>query len=329
MKAVPLGRSGILSAVGCHRTAHGVKGAAEKHGYLGGGGNGGDVGSTQTVDGGLYHDAANGGDGVLEAHGQTHDAEFLRSVGIPPPVPLFHPQNRVAAYHPQQASRPGQSLGNDGSQRRTEYVQLENQNEYHIQDNIDQGGRNLPYDRCAAVPKGAKNPRGKIIEEAGRKSHENGENIAVGPLVDVRRSVHACKNDVAEERCQESHNRAKNDAEPYAHRDIAAQLLMVPGAELLGHRNCEAAADTGAEADYQEIDGARGAYRRQGRTAEGLAHNSGVRHVIKLLEQISEQNRDTKAENQPHGTALCQIFCHGALPFRDSTCLTAFAGSFS
>ena len=187
---------------------------------------------------------------------------------------------------------------------------MEGEDEQHVQGDVDQGGDDQPDHRRPAVPQGAEDARAEVVEERGGKPGEDGDNINIGAVVDVRRGVHGCEDNVAEKHRGGSEGRADDEAQPYAAGGTPAQLLVVLRAEVLGHRDGEAAAHAGAEAHHQEVDGPGGAHCRQGRAPQGLAHDGGVHHVVELLEQVSKQHRNAEAEDQPHGAALGEIFCH-------------------
>ena len=88
------------------------------------------------IDGGLDHDAADGGDGILETHGQAHEAENSRPVPAPAAVGALHAEDGKAPAHAHQAADPRPGLGQDGSQGGAEYVQVEHQDKEEVQENV-------------------------------------------------------------------------------------------------------------------------------------------------------------------------------------------------
>ena len=241
----------------------------------------------------------------MQAHGQAHQAQLSNAAPVPAPVRPLRLQDGVAPQQPDQTPHPRQPLGQHGSQGRAEHVHAEGQDEQHIQGDVDQGGDDQPDHRRAAVPQGAQGAGAEVVEEVGRQSGKNSADIGVGALEDVRRRVHGRENAGAQEHRPRGEDRADEGAQPHAVGDIPAQLVVVAGPELLGHRDGKAAAHTGAETHHQEVDGPGGSHRRQGRASQGLAHDGGVHHVVELLEQVPEENRDAEAENQPHRAAFC------------------------
>lgn len=69
---VQLAGSHVLSAVCGHSGSHGVEGTGQQLKKLGSGRYGGHIETAQGVDGGLEDNGSDGGDGVLQAHGDSH-----------------------------------------------------------------------------------------------------------------------------------------------------------------------------------------------------------------------------------------------------------------
>ena len=241
----------------------------------------------------------------MQAHGQTHNAQLLQPRLLQPPVGPLHTQYRIAGNHPDQTARTGQQLRQDRSQRRAEHVHTEGQNEHDVQRNVHQGRRNQPDHRRTAVAQSPEDACGEVVEEVGGQTGKDGDDVGVRPRVDIRRGVHARQDRAAEQNGCRRQRRADGRTKPDAVGHIPPQFLLLPRAEPLGYGYGKAAAHACAEAHHQEVDGAGRAYRSQRRAAQCLPHNGRIHHVVELLEQVSEQRRDTKTENQPHRTAPC------------------------
>ena len=88
----------------------------------------------------------------------------------------------------------------------------------------------------------------------------------------------------------------------------AAELLVVPRAEVLGNDHGGAGAEAGEEADDQiRDDGGTAAHRRQRRRPETAAHHDGVHCVIELEKEHPEKNGEEKARQLPHDAPPGQI----------------------
>ena len=305
MEPVPLPGPHVLSAVGGHGGPHGIKGAGKEEIHLVGGRHGRDIDSAQSVDGGLDHHAADGGDGVLQPHGQAHQAQIGHPPLLPAPVLPLHPQHGEAPGQPRQTSQPGHELGEHRGEGRAEHIHMEIEDEDHVQDNVRQGGGDEPDDRRAAVAHGPEDPGGVVVQEVGRQAGEDGDDVDKGPLIDIGGGVHHRQDIPAEEHGNGGERRRADGAQPDAPGHVAAQLLVVARAELLGGGDGKAAAHPGAEAHHQEVDGPGGAHRRQGVAPQGLAHDGGVHHAVELLEQIAKQEGNAEAEDLPHGVPPC------------------------
>ena len=53
---------------------------------------------------------------------------------------------------------------------------------------------------------------------------------------------------------------------------------------------------------------------RKDLSTQDLADDGGVDDAVELLEEIAEEDRDAEAQEQSHGAAPGQIFCHNVLP---------------
>ena len=310
VKPLPFGSAYILSTVGGHGGSHSVKGAANEHGYLAGSGNGGDIHGSQAVDCRLDHNAANGGNGILESHRKAHQAQVRHPLSVPAPVLPAHLQNGEAPAHTHQAPHPRQQLGQHCCESRAKHIHMEVEDKHYIQHNVYQGGNDQPDHWGPAVPHGPQHRSGVVIQEVGRQARKNSDDIQVGTLENVGGGIHGGQDVLAENHRGGSQGSAEKDAQPGAAGNIPPQFLLIPGAKLLGHRDGKAAADSGAEAYHQEVDGTGGPHGSQGRTPQCLSYDGSVHHIIHLLEQIAKQQRNTKAQYQPHGAALGQVFCH-------------------
>lgn len=96
--------------------------------------------------------------------------------------------------------------------------------------------------------------------------------------------------------------------------NTAAHLLHIPCAERLGNWYTKAATHSQYKADNQKVEGARRPHSSQGIDSYELSYDDAVRHVIKLLKQISRNQRKTKRQNQPQRLAGSHIFDQIRIP---------------
>ena len=85
--------------------------------------------------------------------------------------------------------------------------------------------------------------------------------------------------------------------------------------EALGDRDGKAGADTERKPDDQKIQGAGHADAGKGIQAKNTADKDAVGEVVKLLEQVPDQQRNTEAQNTLQRGTCCHIFYHGSISF--------------
>ena len=112
--AFRLSGTGILPGVGGHGAAQGIKGTAEEHTDLLPGGDRGHCNGAQGVNGGLDYHGADGGNGVLQPHGNAHHAKLIQVAAADAGFLPLHFQNVELFLHIDQAENAGNSLGDHG-----------------------------------------------------------------------------------------------------------------------------------------------------------------------------------------------------------------------
>jgi len=103
-------RAQILSGVGSGGGSHGVEGTDEEHTHPAARRDGRHGGRAQAVDRRLQQNAADGGDGILQAHGQAH-IQQLPDIDFPQPqIVLLQMENREFLHDEIQAQHAGDQL---------------------------------------------------------------------------------------------------------------------------------------------------------------------------------------------------------------------------
>ena len=214
--------------------------------------------------------------------------------------------------HKGQAGQTGHTLGDDGGQSGPGHAGMAVQDQEQVQGDVQHRGDGKEIHGCFAVPQGPDHRSQQIIEEGGGDAQEDDEDIPVGPIKDVLRGPHHGEDGAAEQAGEHCQHHGEQGGQPPGVGHTAAHLAVISGSHALGHRNGEAVAHPHAEADDKEVDGAGGADRGQGGGAQQLPHDHGVHHVIKLLEQHSEQGGQGETPNEPHRAACGEISGHGS-----------------
>ena len=89
-----------------------------------------------------------------------------------------------------------------------------------------------------------------------------------------------------------------------------AQMFFIPCSKTLGQHNAKPSRNSVDPAKYQKRDRSCSSYRRQCIYAQKPAYNHGIHQIVKILEQIPNQNRKRKQHNQPQRISLGHIILH-------------------
>lgn len=106
--------------------------------------------------------------------------------------------------------------------------------------------------------------------------------------------------------------------------------LLVLGAKKLRDDNARPGAKAGEQPDHQVDDGGAGAHRRQGVGADVVAHHDRIHRVVKLLEQVAQQQRQREQQQLLPDDALGHqslVLLH-LDPSFSSKSLSPWGGSF-
>ena len=210
-------------------------------------------------------------------------------------------QNREPPDHHNHASDTGAKLADRRRQRGAGHIHFAYQNQENIQRNIDRGRHDQEKNRRPAVPQGAENAAGHVVQDAAGNCHKDDPDIAGRSVQNHFRRVHQAEQRFAQRRCgrckDHAHRGAQYDRVPY----VFPQFLFILRAEGLGNRNGKPGAEPQAQPDHQEIDAPGGSDRGQLRRAEIPADDGGIHKAVKLLEKNPEQQGKSKGNHQLHG----------------------------
>ena len=76
--------------------------------------------------------------------------------------------------------------------------------------------------------------------------------------------------------------------------DCQAQIVIIPGSEKFGNNHTCSHCGTTEKTYQQKGQGARRSYCRQGFTSQEITYDQRVRHIVHLLEQIAQKQRNRK-----------------------------------
>ena len=94
-------------------------------------------------------------------------------------------------------------------------------------------------------------------------------------------------------------------------RDTDLHAVLISGAELLGCQDGEAGGEPHGKSEHQKRDRAGRADSSKRRRSQKPAYNDRIRHIIELLEDITDHKRDRKFEYDGQDPAPGHILRHG------------------
>ena len=82
------------------------------------------------------------------------------------------------------------------------------------------------------------------------------------------------------------------------------EVFIIPRAEILRHDNTGTHGNAAEKADDQKQQTAGGGHRRQRTVAEQPPDNQRIGSIVKLLEQVTEEQRERKCDDLPSDRSL-------------------------
>ena len=266
-----------------------------------------DVCRAEAIDGSLQNDAADGGDGILESHGDADAAKALDVVATGAHFALLHLQNVEFACHIEKTKETRHRLGDDCGKGRTFHTHLKDEDGHKVKHDIQHRGGEQKIKRCFRVTHRTDDACEHIIEHRRGDAVKNNGDIAVGFIEKFLFGVHQKEDLLAKDAREKRYDGCDDDTEPDDVRHVSAQIFKVLLTEFLCHGNGKARADAVAKAEDEKVHGACGAHACERIYAEKTSDDEGVHHIIKLLKEQPAYQRNHKSEDQRQRLARCQI----------------------
>ena len=293
----------VLAHIGGHGRAQSVEGTAGEVAHPVAGRHCRHRCAAQTVHCRLQDHAADGGDGVLQSHGNAHAAEIFKVPGTEPPVRLPGHQQRKLLDDVHQAGQPGAELRDHCGDGSSLHPHAEGDDKQQIQPHIQQRRQSQKHHRGAAVPQRPDQGGEQVVENGSGDAQKDDENVVVGVIQNVAGGLHPDQNLPAEHTDQDGEHQRQNHRQPNPVGHVAPQAVTVLGPKPLGHRDGNAVAHPHTESDDHKVDGAGGAHPGEGIHPQVLAYNHGIHHAVDLLKDHPQQHGNGKAQNQLPGAA--------------------------
>ena len=200
-------------------------------------------------------------------------------------------------------------LGQHGGPRRPRHAPVKHQDEEQVQGDVPPGGEGQEEQGDQGIAHGTKIAGEVIIKESGPDAPENqaqiGLHLRPDRLRDLQKPPQPGQQGEGQDR--QRHAQQADEAEGGVGRFLEALGILRPEAQGEHHP----AAHTQPQEDRREEghQGEGGPHRRQGVGAQELPHDEGIRDVIALLEQVSQDHGQGEGEHHRQDGTFCQISC--------------------
>ena len=251
----------------------------------------------EAVDVALDHQIGEGNDGILDAGGQAETDDGLQTLPVEPHLPELQLVGRVHLHQMDAAKRCADSLGNGGGQGRCPDSHPEHTHKQQIQSHIDKGRQDQIVQRMLAVTHRVVDPHENIIGNGKDGSAEIKPEVADGLGQHILGSSHPPQDGGTEGHTQYTQCHTCAKAEGHIGMDGPAHGIVVLCSVAPGDQHTGTHGHTVEEADEHKDQTAGGADRRQGILSQKVAYTPGVKGIIKLLEHISQENRQGEQQH--------------------------------
>ena len=174
-----------------------------------------------------------------------------------------------------------------------------------IQDNIQQGGKNQQLERRPGISQRVEHRGLHVVHEQKGQSPEINPQIKSRIRENIVRHVHQTQNPVVKRKAESPQRRADYQKGNQSRGHSRFHLRQPPGSQKLGnnHRASHASSDGNGNKHIRNRVG--GAHRSQRVLTDKFPHYDRIHNIIKLLEQIS-QNQGKRKKQKSLSRAIRQ-----------------------
>ena len=160
-------------------------------------------------------------------------------------------------------------------------------------------------ERLPAVADRPEERRLHVVEERERQTEENDKQVGDGIFLNICGCLQDA-DDRGTENCRDyCQHRGADDGQHDHVVDVPAHVLHFRGTEPLRDRDREAVTGAAAEAEHHELDAGRRADGGKRIRAEKPADDDRVDHIIGLLDELPQKDRNHKLKNEAKRASLC------------------------
>ena len=250
---------------------------------------GGDFRGAQGIQGKLNDDSAQGNDGGLEPHGQPQSEMQLPVLCGAFEMADTDAQDGHLPFDIKDTEDAGKELCHDGGDACPFCAHADAKDEGIVQHDIQDAGDDQEDQGAEAVPNGTHDVAHQIEQHGGDCAADNENKIPIGIFVNFRRGTQQCQQGAGRQNAHHSQQNGEDDADEAGNGKAALHSFFILGPKALGCHDGHAGGGPCGKAQDQEGEAAGAANGCQSVAAQGAPHDEGVCHIIKLLEQVPDE----------------------------------------
>ena len=198
-------------------------------------------------------------------------------------------------------------LCDDGGNSGTENAHVEDADVQKVHADIQEAGNNQEIQRCSGVSECTEHGRRVVIYTNKRNAKTADTHIERSSGKDICRCFHEFQDGRRSDKCQNAHDKRCTEHKIGGVCDGAFYLICISGAKVLGGNDARTGTDTVADGKEQKGNRAGRAYGSECRRTDEFSDDDGIGKVVRLLEQIADQHRDGKQDEQAGRIAGCHV----------------------
>ena len=257
-------------------------------------------------DGGGYVDG-----GALQRQGQAGIQKLLKHRSVRPHTGQGELKTLIFFSGIDQPRARRNELGQQGGKGHAEYIPFHHRNEKHVQDNIEDAGKSQENERRPGIPQRPQDAVHTVIQGHSQNTHKHGPHIDHRPAHHSLRRSQKPKQRICQKKSQSARQHGGRHQKDQRVRHHFFDLFFLSRSIELCHQDPDAGGQPHIQSHKYGIGAAADPHRRQRVRSHEAAHDDGIHDIIKLLEHISQKDRNGKGDQKPGRTSLRHIhlFC--------------------
>ena len=201
-------------------------------------------------------------------------------------------------------------MGKHRRLRRPCHAPFQSQDEPQVQNDIQHSRNRQENQRYNGIAHRPQKRREKIMQERGGNAEEDHAQVFPHRPPHLLRHPEQGSDRVQADKgkTRQQQRRACDEYKRGTHALLQAGL--VPLSKANGKQCPAAHAQSQQNRGQEGHQGKGGAHSGQGVLPQALSNDQGIRNIVALLQQVSQNHRDREKQHGPHHRSLCQIFVH-------------------